>query len=116
MKNKPVIEFWVFFVIWIAFGIAGSLLFAYKKDAAFKRKWFPWITIFAGVLFAVFTILVGMPLESLWLTAPAVIFISFLNIKFTKFCSHCGKTLYNSSWFTPMNYCAKCGKKLNDSK
>ena len=41
--------------------------------------------------------------------------IAYLNIKLTRFCDHCGKTLISQNWFSPWRYCPACGSKL-DSK
>lgn len=48
----------------------------------------------------------------LLIVVPAVAFISFLNIRMTKFCDSCGATLYNTAWFRPMRFCSSCGASM----
>jgi hypothetical protein len=47
---------------------------------------------------------------------PAVGVISFLIIRFTKFCSKCGATVYDFNWFSPTRFCSKCGAELTSAK
>ena len=103
----------IFFVVWVALGVAGFFLFYVSKNARFKKKYFPWYAILAGVVFISFGLMIGFPSEMLYLMVPAVALITFLNIKSTKFCENCGRTIINQMWFTKVEYCAKCGAKLN---
>jgi hypothetical protein len=109
-----------FFGTWIVLGVGGFFLFYLGRDVAFKRKWFPRFITFVGVLFVFFsTTLMVLSSRSLGalsilvIVVPAVFLISFLNIKFTKFCDKCGATVYDQSWFAPMKYCSKCGAELD---
>ena len=103
----------IFFVAWIALGVAGFFLFYVSKNVQFKKRYFPWYVILGGVLFISFGLGMGFPLEMLYFMVPAVALITFLNIKSTKFCDNCGRTIINQMWFTKVEYCAKCGAKLN---
>jgi len=104
----------IFFVVWIALGVAGFFLFYVSKNVRFKRRFFPWYVILAGVLFISFGLGMGFHLQMLFIMVPAVALITFLNIKSTKFCNSCGRTIINQVWFTKVEYCGKCGAKLND--
>lgn len=104
----------IFFVVWITLGIAGFFLFYVSKNVQFKKKYFPWYAVLAGVLFISFVSVTGFPLQIMFIMLPAVALITFLNIKSTKFCDNCGKTIINHMFFTKVEYCAKCGAKLND--
>ena len=104
----------IFFVVWIALGVAGFFLFYINKNVQFKKKYFPWYIILVGVLFIFFTLGTGFPLEMLYVMVPAVALITFFNIKSTKFCNNCGRTIINQMSFTKVEYCAKCGAKLNN--
>jgi hypothetical protein len=112
----------IFFGTWIVLGIGGFLVFYLGRDAAFKRRWFPRFVMLAGLLFVFFstTLLALSPRSfggpgALVLLVPGVCLISWLNIKFTKFCEQCGSILFDQNWFSPMRYCPKCGASL-DSK
>ena len=103
----------IFFVVWIALGVAGFFLFYVSKNVQFKRRYFPWYVILGGVLFVAFGLGMGLPPETLYFMVPAVALITFLNIWSTKFCDNCGRTIINRMWFTRVEYCAKCGAKLS---
>ena len=104
-------RFYVFFGVWAVLGVA-SALFAWRAPVEAKRKWFPRTTIGAGILFVIFTYWITRAPQTLVITIPAVALITYLNLKLTKICPHCGATLQNLSWFTRMRYCKKCGAEL----
>ena len=104
----------IFFAGWIALGVAGFFLFYVSKNVQFKRRYFRWYMTLAGVLLISFGLGMGFPLQMLFIMLLGVGLITFLNIKMTKFCDNCGKTIINQMWFTKVEYCAKCGGKLND--
>jgi uncharacterized protein (DUF983 family) len=52
------------------------------------------------------------PAEAFYLAVPAVILISLLNIRATKFCDSCGKMVMNQNVLSPPKYCSKCGAEL----
>ena len=103
----------IFFVVWIALGVAGFFLFYVSRNVQFKKKYFPWYVILAGVLFVFYALGMGLPSEMLYFMVPVVVLITFLNIRSTKFCDNCGRTIFKQTWFTRVEYCAKCGAKLN---
>ena len=105
---------------WVVLGVGSFVVFVLGKDAAFKRRWFPRIVILVGVLFVLFSsaIMVSdgqisqLP-AMLILILPMICLISYLNMRFTKFCGNCGKTLYSQNWFAPLIYCSACGAKID---
>ncbi len=106
------LPFLVFFATWVLLGIAGFYLFYLGNDVAFKRKWFPrWIALI-GVLFVLFIALTGFPMQMLLFAIPAILLISFVNIRQTRFCSSCGRMLWDSTPFSRPDFCSKCGAKL----
>jgi hypothetical protein len=107
-------RFSIFFVVWIALGAAGFFLFYVSKNVRFKRRFFPWYVILTSLLFILFGLGIGFPLRMLLIMVPVLGLIACLNIISTKFCDNCGRTLTNQAWFTKVEYCAKCGAKLND--
>lgn len=125
MKNDPIevingIVIACFVGTWIILGVVGLFLFYLGKDVAFKRRWFPRFIILVGVLFVMFSTTIWClnarslaGLSIVFLTVPMTFLISYLNIKFTRFCGQCGATLYNQNWFVPMRFCPKCGAGLD---
>ncbi len=103
-----------FFAVWIALGALGFYFFFLNKDAAFKRKYFPWFAVSASALFLVFMWLMGFPPQTFVLMVPAAVLITVLNIRGTRFCSSCGRTIFSQGmpWSRP-DYCSSCGAKLD---
>lgn len=108
---EPKAVFPGFFVLWIALAIGGFLFFNLEKDAAQKRLYFPRFVVGAGALFALVIALIA-PWPAALLFLPFIGLISWLNIRMTRFCDACGRTLINQQWWTKMSYCPYCGKKL----
>ncbi len=104
----------IFFGVWVVFGILSFYLFFVRNDYDFKVKYFKYFSILAGVLFIGFSVATGMPLQIFLVMVPAVILITFLNIRITRFCKNCGKTIVNNVPFSKIDFCPKCGSKLLD--
>src|SRR4051812_37868066 len=100
--------YWLFLTVWVLLGVGSAWFFLGSRDARLKRVIFPWFITLVGALFCGFVLL----LTEAWVVlvvAPATALIGFLNIRLTKFCDHCGRTLHNPSLFTPMRFCPSCG-------
>lgn len=99
----------IFFIAWGCVCLA-VWMFYWKGSLEAKRRWHPRIVIGAGVLFLGF-IAISMPV-ALTLAVPSVALITFLNLKFIRFCPACGVTLVqNPPWSAP-RFCSKCGASL----
>src|SRR3569832_601005 len=96
-----------FLVLWRALAAGGFLIFQLEKDAAKKRRYFPRFAAGAGALFALMIALMA-PLPAVLLFLPFIALITWLNIRLTKFCGGCGKTIINQQWWTTMSYCPYC--------
>jgi hypothetical protein len=101
----------IFFGTWVALGILGSYLFIIRNDYEFKVKYFKYFVILVGVLFIGFAAAMAPPPEVFLVMVPLVILFTIVNIKCTRFCRNCGKTI-NAFYFAA--FCPKCGKKLKD--
>ncbi len=117
------IVFACFLATWIVLGIGGFIAFYLRRDVAFKRRWFPRYVILAGVLFVFFSttfmVLDSRSLQTLWMlvfVVPMVVLITYLNLKFTRFCEKCGATVFDYNWISPMRFCSKCGAELITAK
>ncbi|MBA2344926.1 MAG: hypothetical protein H0V83_07580 [Rubrobacter sp.] len=105
--------FSVFMVAGLVLMITSFILFHLNKNARFKRKYFPWFMILVGVLFIAVVIGLGAPLKYFLLIALLVASITFLDIRGTRFCDDCGRTIRNPLPFSRPEYCPKCGAKLD---
>jgi hypothetical protein len=46
------------------------------------------------------------------LAVPAVAIISYMNIRMTRFCESCGRTLHRQPLFSKPRFCSHCGAAL----
>jgi hypothetical protein len=97
----------------IALGIASFFFFQFNRDSRLKRRVWPALVVGYGILFVAFVLYEtrGNTLV-LFLTVPAVIVISFLNLRGTRFCDSCGRTLYRQPVFSQSQFCPYCGAPL----
>ena len=110
----PPPEFIAFMVFWGILGLSSFLFFHFNHNATLKRNVFPVFIILIGVIFGgfVYYIMGRQHPQVLLPLVPALIVISFLNIRTTRFCDACGKTLYRQPIFTRTQYCSHCGSEL----
>jgi len=102
----------IFIGVWILLGAGSAAFFLLNNNAALKRKILPPFAIGVNVLFLGFIVLMGFPLKALLVMGPVAAVIAVLNIRATKFCDACGKTLMNQNPFSPAKYCSRCGAEL----
>lgn len=104
----------IFFGVWIVLGLISAGFFFFNNNAALKRKVFPPFVIGVGVLFLAFVALMGFPAGMFFIIVPAIVLITFLNLRSTRFCNACGKTLINQNFLSAPKFCSKCGAALDD--
>ena len=102
----------ILFGVWILLSVSGFVLFYLKRDAAFKRKYYPWYICLAGVLFLCFAAATGVPFAVLAFMTPFIVLITFLNLRGTQFCDACGRTIIQQAPFSRPEFCSKCGASL----
>jgi hypothetical protein len=102
----------IFFGTWVVLGLVSFFIFFIGKNAELKRKLWPPFVIGAGVLFIFFVYLMGFDGKIMYMMVPAVILITILNLRATKFCDSCGKSIINQNLFVKPEFCSKCGSKL----
>ena len=110
----PPPEFLVFMVVWVCLGLGSFLFFHFNRNTALKRQVWPVFIIAIGLMFGGFVYLMmgRQQPQVLYLMGPAIFLISFLNIRTTRFCDSCGKTLYRQPIFTRTQFCPHCGAQL----
>lgn len=105
--------FFAFFIGWALLGLASFLFFNFNRDAKLKKRVFPVFIVGTGVVFATFAAYVtGWRLAPLLIMLPLVGLITLINLRSTKFCAGCGRTLYRQSFFGPTKFCPHCGSDL----
>lgn len=113
---RPHPEFGTFFVAtWAILMIAGLWLNFIDRNIARKKRLLPVFIVGAGVLFAVFASLIIADLRVItFFIVPAIVLVTFLNLRLTRVCSSCGRTVINGgSWLEIPKYCPRCGAKLD---
>jgi len=111
MRPHPEIGPW-FFATWIVLGIAGAWFVYFDRNVARKKRLLPVFIVGSGALFVIFAFLMSGSMRILAFMVPAVVLISFLNLRMIRVCSACGRTIQSGMWFTRAEYCSKCGARL----
>jgi ribosomal protein S27AE len=100
----------VFFVCWIALGIASWFFYA-KATYKTKKAVHPFLMIAVGVVFIGFVEwITGGKVP--WFFIVAVGVIMFLNVRLMQFCPRCSATVYPQGFLSRPNFCPKCGAEL----
>jgi len=107
-------DYFGFVIFWVILGLSSFLFFHFSRNTALKRKLFPVFTILMGVIFGVFIYCTTARVEPriLYFMVPAIVLLSVVNIRKTRFCDSCGKTLYQQPIFGPTQLCRHCGGKI----
>ena len=109
----PPLEFVVFMICWIILGIASFVFFQFNRNAALKRRIWPPFIIIIGFIFGSFVWhMSGGRSEVLLFMVPAIVIISVLNIRLTRFCQSCGRTLHAQPFSSVGSFCKYCGATL----
>ncbi|MGC2481389.1 MAG: hypothetical protein WA423_16310 [Candidatus Sulfotelmatobacter sp.] len=113
MKSHPEVVVPVFIGAWIALGIAGLWVTYFDKNVARKKRLIPAFIVGTGAIFALFAFLMtGGDWGAMLLVVPAVVLITFLNLRQFRVCSTCGRTIHGGMWFAKAEFCPKCGARL----
>jgi len=103
----------IFLAAWVILGTSLFFWHIFNRNVSRKRRLHPWIVSAVCVLFTIFVIWIsGFKTEVMVFFIPAVLLVCLLNIKLTKFCDSCGRTLFNNGLYWKMEFCPKCGTKL----
>ncbi len=85
-SSGPPVLFWIFMAVWISLGVTSWWFFARSRNIGLKRRVHRWVAVGAGVLFTGFVLVMTGEPWILLFVVPGVALISFVNIRFTKFC------------------------------
>lgn len=109
MAISPESAFPFFFVGWIALGLGSWLYIRSRPNAAAKRRAHQLLTVISGMIFTGFAIWMIPPAAIIMV--PAVVLITWLNLRNTHFCDHCGKMVVAQP-FQRVAFCPRCGARL----
>ena len=101
----------IFMGVWVVLGIVSTAFFFLNNNAALKRKVHPPFVIGVSILFLGFVVLMGTPREAFFycIFVPAIALITLMNLRNTKFCDTCGKTLINQNPFARRSFARNVG-------
>ena len=103
----------MFIGVWVALGIAGLWVTYLDKNVARKKRLIPVCIVGAGAIFTLFAFLMtGGEWGAMLLVIPAVVLITFLNLRQFRVCSACGRTIHSGMWFAKAEFCPKCGARI----
>jgi hypothetical protein len=101
----------VFIITWIALAVIGLALFQFSRNAKRKRRLFPWGIALSTALFIGSMFALGAPLGVVLGMTPFALLIAWLNLRMTRFCDSCGRTVIGGLGGRP-RYCQHCGAPL----
>jgi len=102
-----------FLVVVGLIGASTPLFFHLNRNAALKRKMWPVVVVLGGTLTIGFAYyLMGVQQQVLYFTVPVVTLVCFLNIRGTRFCDSCGRTLYRQPMAPQFRICPHCGAQV----
>lgn len=104
----------VFFVVWGILGIGNYAFLHFNRSAPLKRKAFRITIVLGGIIFCGFAYwIIGWSQPAIMLALiPAIILISCGNLRSTRFCDACGRTLWRQPIFARAAFCPRCGAPL----
>lgn len=111
IDSSPPPAFIAFCVFWISLGLAGAIFYR-KASYETKKFWHPIFVIAAGIIFFAFTEFASGGKTPVFFVI-AIALITYLNLRSTRFCPRCGKTL-TGRLFAKAKFCSKCGASLDE--
>ena len=107
IKDHP-----IFAGILIFLAIAYSAIYFLGTSAHLKRRLFIPVNVLMGITVVVFVWITDGTTQTMLIFVPFLLISCYLNIRATKFCDSCGKTIINPNFLTPPKFCTNCGESL----
>ena len=103
---------WVLTVVFIFAASYVYILYVLDLRPPLKRKLFRWHLILFAVALPLTMTLTGTPPILLVFLAPVLAFVVFAMIRWTKFCSRCGREVQTNLPYVDKEHCPRCGGAL----
>ena len=110
MESVEVFE--ILFVIFSVLIVCNVVFFRFGSNYKFKKKFFIPFTVSFSVTILLFFYMLALPGKVYYLIVPVVGFLLFMDIKQTKFCANCGKTVRSLIPFVKPKTCSRCQYSL----
>ena len=112
--SAPPPEFIAFMIFWVGLGLGSFLFFRFNHNTPLKRRVWLVDNVATGIIFGAFVFYSSgrQQPQILFVLVPVLALITALNIKTTRFCDACGKTLTRQPIFSRTRFCPYCGAEL----
>ena len=100
------------YIPFIGFAIA-ELLLHFEIKSTVKKKVFRWCVVLSALSFLVVMPLTGLELSLLVFVIPVLALMSFVFIRYTKFCEWCGTAVRTNLPFVDKTHCPRCNSALS---
>ena len=107
---NPALIFLVVIALWTAVGVSARM-FDKNKDAATKRRLFPWWLAIIAIVFVVAIVTLSRSVMMLFLVGPIFALIVLVSWRTTHFCDACNGTVLHLDWNPPAT-CRHCGAAM----
>jgi ribosomal protein S27AE len=111
MKNPAIILY--FLLAWSVLAILLFFFYQFNRNVELKRSLHPWIVSGISFLFWLFLLYLGFPNRIIYLSLLGLALAAFLNIRLTRFCGNCGRTIFNRG-FLKAKFCPNCGNCMEE--
>ncbi|GIL06374.1 hypothetical protein FBR04_02145 [Betaproteobacteria bacterium PRO7] len=100
-------------VAWALAVGGGFAFFASSRDAALKRRLWPWANLLAAASFAALALWASGPsIELAPLLLVGVAGLTAFGYRTAQFCGRCGATVLSANPFVRERFCRKCAARL----
>ncbi len=109
-------ELWMLLsaIAWLLAVTGGVAFFATHRDAALKRRLWPWANVLAAVTFVALALWASGPsIELSPLLAIGVAGLTAFGWRIAQFCGRCGATVLNANPFVRERFCPRCAARLH---
>ena len=95
-------------------GFAAAFVFILNAGwkPAVKRKAFRWTVVLSALSFLIVMPLTGLEIELLIFVLPVLAAVTFIIVRYTKFCERCGTAIRTNEPFVDKERCPACGTTL----
>jgi hypothetical protein len=100
-------------IVWLLAVVGGFAFFTAHRDAALKRRLWPWGNVLAAGSFGALAAWAsGAALEIAPLLLVGVVGLGVFAYRTAQFCGRCGATVFNANPFARERFCTRCAARL----
>jgi|DewCreStandDraft_4_1066084.scaffolds.fasta_scaffold08641_4 hypothetical protein len=100
-------------IAWVLVAGGGLAFFATHRDAALKRRLWPWANLLASASFVALAVWAsGASVELAPLLLVGAAGLTAYGYRAAQFCGRCGATVFSANPFVRERFCPKCAARL----